>query len=312
MAHFHSLEECSLQNAWLSVGVFDGVHRGHQILLRQLVSGAHAENNPAVVLTFSPHPAVVLGGKTDFKCLTTPEERSALLDSLGVDGVILQTFDQTLANQTAEQFMARAVKQLGVRRMLVGYDTALGRGRQGNAARLGEIGKELGFTVETVSPLAAEDGIISSTRIRARLAAGDVAAAARDLGRKYTVAGPVIHGDGRGHTIRVPTANIQVPEGKIIPANGIYVCWTHVGEEKVPTVTNIGTRPTFTPDEFIPHVEAHLLDFERDLYGREIELEFIEYLRPEQKFSSVQALIDAIRDDILQARKILKQSPELR
>jgi riboflavin kinase/FMN adenylyltransferase len=315
--HTYSIDELALQNTWLTIGIFDGVHCGHREILQPLVSGAHAAGDPAVVLTFTPHPAVVLGGKTDFKCLTTPDERLALFESLGVDVVITQTFSRKFADQTAEDFIRHVARSLGLRRLFIGYDTALGRGREGNAARLTEIGKELGYTVKKIPPLSDERGIISSTRIRQSIAAGNVSAAASDLGRYYDLNGPVIHGDGRGHRINVPTANVQVPDGKIIPANGIYACWAWIehssrgsgeflGElEKHPAATNIGVRPTFTPDLPAPAIEAHLLDFNRDLYGQPVRLEFVEYLRPEQKFSSVEALVEHIQADIDLTREIL-------
>jgi riboflavin kinase/FMN adenylyltransferase len=306
VSHYSSIDGLAIKNAWLTIGIFDGFHRGHQELLRQLVSGAHAAGSPAVVLTFYPHPAVVLGGKTDFKWLTTPVERLTLLDSSGVDVVITQPFDRALADQTAEEFMSRLARALGLRTLVVGYDTALGRGRQGTAPRLAEIGGELNYTVRSVPPVQAEGGILSSTRIRASLAAGKVAEAARDLGRSYAVSGPVVHGDGRGHTIHVPTANLQVPEDKALPANGIYACWAYLEGKRFPAVTNVGIRPTFTPDERRQHVEAHLLDFDQDLYGLEMRLEFVDHLRPEEKFPSVEALVEQIRADIEMGREILK------
>src|SRR5271157_687332 len=305
MPHYRSLDRLSLQGACLTVVVFDGVHRGHQELLHQLVKGAHASGCPAVVMTFDPHPAVVLGGKAGFEGLTTPEERFELLDSLGVDVVITQTFDRALADQTAEAFMQRAVRALGLRRLLVGYDTALGRGRQGDAKRLTEIGKELGFTVQVVPALDEHGEIISSTAIRRLIAAGEVAAAAAQLGREYSLKGPVIHGDGRGRHINLPTANIQPPHGKAIPANGVYATWAWTEAEVYPAVTNICVRPTFTPDEFIPHVEAHLLGFDRELYGQEVKLEFVDRLRSEQKFPSIEALLAQINTDIDRAKAIL-------
>jgi riboflavin kinase/FMN adenylyltransferase len=305
MQTFSSIENINLQNSWLTIGIFDGVHRGHQEILRRLVSGAHEEGSPAVVLTFTPHPAVVLGGKTDFKCLTTPDERVELLESFGVDAVITQTFDRLLANQTAEEFMRRLARTLGLRCLFVGYDAALGRGREGDAARLTEIGKELGYTVQIVPPLKDEAGILSSTRIRAAVAAGNITAAASDLGRYFFVTGPVIHGDGRGRTINIPTANIQVPAGRLIPANGIYATWAWVDGEKYSAATSIGVRPTFTPNESVSHVEAHILDFKKDLYGQEVKLEFVEYLRSEEKFPSVEALLEQIQRDIEKTREIL-------
>lgn len=304
--HSRSLEALALRNAWLTVGVFDGVHLGHRVLLHRLVEGARADGASSVVLTFDPHPAVVLGGRTDFKCLTTPEERAALLAELGVDVVVTQTFDRAFADQTAEQFMRLAARALGLRRLIIGYDTALGRGRQGDAARLAELGQRLGYRVEAIEPLRKGEEIISSTTIRARLAAGAVAEAAALLGRWYALAGPVVHGDGRGKRIDIPTANIAPPPGKLIPANGIYAAWAWVGGERYAAATNIGVNPTFTPDKATPNVEAHLLDFRGELYGREIKLEFVARLRDEMKFPSVQALLEQIRADIAQTRKILQ------
>jgi len=313
--HTHSLDDLSLQNAWLTIGIFDGVHRGHREILQPLVSGAHAAGEQAVVLTFTPHPAIVLGKKTDFKCLTTPDELLVLLESLGVDVVINHAFSREFVNQTAEEFMRHVARSLGLRRLFIGYDTALGRGREGDAARLIEIGKELGYTVQAVPALSDERGVISSTRIRQSITDGHVSAAAGDLGRYYDLTGPVIHGDGRGHRINIPTANIQVPAVKIIPANGIYACWAQLkgsGEgKKYPAATNVGVRPTFTPDRPAPAVEAHLLDFSRDLYGQRVRLEFVEYLRTEQKFSSVEALVEQIHADIDLTREILLLSAEI-
>ncbi len=305
MLHYQSLDNLTLQNTWLTIGVFDGVHRGHQEILRQLVDGAHRAGSLALALTFSPHPAVVLGGISDFKSLVTPDERAALLESLGVDGIITQTFDRSLADQTAEEFMRRLVRTIGLRRLIVGYDTALGRGRLGNATRLAEIGKELGYSVQVVSPVMDSGQIISSTSIRKSIAAGDVAVAALHLGRYYSLIGPVIHGDGRGKKFNIPTANIGIPSGKIIPANGVYACYAWEEENKHLAVTNIGFRPTFTPVEFAPHIEAHLLDFNRELYGQAVTLEFVERLRPEQKFQSVEALVAQIHADIERARQVL-------
>lgn len=310
MAHFSSLNDFALpiglrQNAWLTIGVFDGVHRGHQEIIRQLTVGAHAQGNTAVVLTFWPHPAIILGGKGDFKYLTTAEERAALLELLGVDLVITHPFDRTLADQTAEEFMRHVARKLGLRRLIIGHDFALGRGREGNYARLSELGASLGYEVRSIAPLAAGNEVISSTRIRAQIAVGDVSRAAVDLGRYYTLRGSIIHGDGRGKKINIPTANLEIPAEKVIPANGVYACWAWVGEEKHPAVTNIGIRPTFTPDSKKPSAEAHLLDFSRELYGQEVRLEFVERLREEMKFPSVEALVEQIHADIARGREIL-------
>jgi riboflavin kinase/FMN adenylyltransferase len=303
--HYHSLDNLNIQNAWLTIGIFDGVHRGHQEILHQLVSGAHSISAPAVVLTFSPHPAVVLGGKTDFKYLTTPEERLELLGSFGADIVITQTFDRLLADQSAIAFMLRLSQTLDLRHLVIGYDTALGRGREADAARLKEIGSVLGYSVQEVPALTDSSGVISSTRIRRAVLAGDVSAAKSDLGRPFSITGTVIHGDGRGHTINIPTANIQIPRDKILPAFGIYACRAWLNGQPHLAATSLGVRPTFYGDPPAPTIEAHLLDFHQNLYGQIVKLEFMEYLRSEEKFNSVDALVKQIQKDISQTRKIL-------
>ena len=303
MFHYHSLDDLSLKDAWLAIGIFDGVHRGHQEILRPLVTGAHASGQTPVVLTFDPHPAVVLGGKTDFKFLTTPDERAELLGAFGVEVVITQPFNRAFADQTAGEFMGRLSKTLGLRHLMIGYDTALGRGREGDAARLTEIGKQLGYSVQSVPPLKDNAGIISSTRIRAAIAAGNVSAAALDLGRCYSISGPVIHGDGRGRTINIPTANIQIPASKVLPSFGIYACRAWVNGTSYAAATSLGVRPTFYQGLApAPTIEAHLLDFKSDLYGQIVKLEFVDYLRPEEKYDSVQALRDQIELDIQHTR----------
>ena len=304
MQHYRSLEEVNLQDSWLTIGVFDGVHRGHQEIIKKLTTGAHADDAPAVVLTFDPHPASVLSGH-EIKCVTLPDERADLLGKLGVDVVITERFTRELSTVTAYDFMSRLMPQLGLRHLLIGYDFALGKGREGNATRLTELGLELGYTVEVVSALSDESGVISSTEIRKLIEVGNVAEAARLLGHPYSLHGPVIHGDGRGRTINVPTANISYSHDKMIPAKGIYACWAYLNDKKYLAAINIGTNPTFTPDKQSPNVEAHLLDFHRELYGEDVRLEFVARLRDELKFNSVDKLLEQIWKDVAKVRELL-------
>ena len=304
MQHYRSLEDVYLQDSWLTIGVFDGVHRGHQEIIRKLTTGAQARGKPAVVLTFDPHPATVLSGH-QIKCLSLPDERSDLLGRLGVDVIITEPFTRELSTVTAYDFMSRLKHRLGLRQLLIGYDFALGKGREGNATRLTEIGAELGYTVEVVSALSDESGVISSTEIRKLIEIGNVAEAARLLGHPYSLHGPVIHGDGRGRTIDVPTANISYAHDKMIPAKGIYACWAHLNHKRYRAAVNVGTNPTFTPDKQSPNVEAHLLDFRQEIYGEDVKLEFISRLRDELKFDSVDELLKQIWIDIEDTKSIL-------
>jgi riboflavin kinase/FMN adenylyltransferase len=306
MIHYRSIEEVSLEGSWLTVGVFDGVHRGHQEILTNLTAGAHQHNAPAVVLTFWPHPAVVLGKRYDLKTLTTPEERADLIGALGEDAVITHPFTPDFAKLSALDFMRLVSRRLGLRSLWIGHDFALGHNREGDLEHLTEIGQKLGYSVQAIGPVRNGEDVLSSSLIRQRIREGNVSRAAENLGRYYTLSGPVIHGDGRGRKINIPTANIDYPNDKVIPANGIYACWAYVGEEKLPAAINIGINPTFTPDKQTPNVEAHILDFDRDLYGQELKLEFVERLRDELKFDSVEALLEKIHEDIAEVRNILK------
>jgi len=306
MKHYHSLEEVSVQNTWLTIGVFDGVHRGHREIIHKLTSGAHANGAPAVLLTFEPHPASVLSGQ-EIKCLTTSDERAELLGKLGVDIVITQPFTRELAASTALEYMSRIKQTLDLKHLLIGYDFALGKGREGSANRLTEIGRELGYNVEVIGAVSDESGVISSTEIRKLVSTGNVGEASQLLGYHYPLSGEVIHGVGRGRTINFPTANVDYPQNKAIPSNGIYACWAHLGNrsERFMAATNIGFNPTFTPDRQTPSLEAYLLDFDRDIYGQHITLEFVSRIRNELKFNSVEALIWKIQEDVDKTRELL-------
>ena len=304
MLHYRSLEEVTLPGSWLSVGVFDGVHRGHQQIIQKLVAGAHAGGLPAVVLTFDPHPAKVFG-RGDIKLLTLPGERARLLGEHGVDVVITQSFNMDLANITAFDFMKRLKTRLGLEQLVLGYDSTLGKDREGNAARLTEIGLELGYGVETVSALGDESGVVSSTEIRKLVTVGKVREAASLMGHPYCLQGLVTHGDQRGKTIGFPTANLDYAREKVMPAGGIYACWAYLGAEKYMAAVNLGTNPTFTPDKRTMNVEAYLLDFDRDIYGEVMLLEFVARLRDEMKYESVEALVRQIEADVKQTREIL-------
>ena len=305
MPHYHSLEEINLQGSWLTIGVFDGIHLGHQKLIKMLTIGAHAIGMPAAVLTFHPHPAKILG-RGEIGLLTLPDERAELLAGMGVDVVITERFTQELSTASAFDFMSRLTRSLGLKHLLIGYDFALGKGREGNAARLTEIGRELGYTVEVVSSLSDESGVISSTQIRKLVSAGSVAEAAHLLGHPYSLRGEVIRGDGRGRKIGVPTANINYPHEKIVPALGIYAGWAYVANTRHKAAISIGLNPTFTPEKQVPSVEAYILDFDEDIYGKQLKIEFIARLRDELKFDSVDALVEQIWKDVEETRKILK------
>ena len=214
-------------------------------------------------------------------------------------------FNMDVANITAFDFMKRLRNQLGLTQLILGYDSTLGKNREGNAARLAEIGLELGYTVETVSALDDESGVISSTEIRKLVSVGNVSEAARLMDHPYRLQGLVSYGDQRGRTIGFPTANLNYAHEKVIPAGGIYACWASMRGRRHMAAVNIGTNPTFTPDKQTMSVEAYLLDFDQNIYDEMLTLEFVQRLRDELKYDSVDALIEQIHRDVEQTRELL-------
>ena len=309
MQHLLSLAEFALDRAWVTIGSFDGVHRGHQAIINHLVHGAHAAGLPAVVVTFFPHPVVVLRELQGPIYLTSDDERARLLADLGVDHVITLAFDQELASHTAQQFMQNLVDHLHLSRLIVGYDFALGHIRQGDIPTLRHLGETLGYEVDVVSPTTINGQAVSSTRIRQLITQGQVSEATLLLGRWYRLSGRVVHGDGRGRGIGIPTANLAIWPGRVIPARGVYATLASIHNHSILAVTNIGLRPTFETNAALTRVESFLLDYDEDLYGMELQLDFIKFLRPEQRFPSASALMDQIHQDILNAREVLPYVP---
>ena len=305
MTSHSSLNDLKLKDTWLAIGIFDGVHLGHQAMLHTLSEGARAEKAPSAVLTFEPHPAVTLGMQEDFKWLSPIDERTDLILEQGIKHVILQQFDKVFSQTPARNFMESISRQLGIRHLLVGHDFALGHNREGDVPFLTELGKTLGYTVHPIDAVTDEDGVISSSLIRKLLLDGQVARANTKLGRYYALYGEVVHGDGRGRTINIPTANLELPFKKLVPKNGVYACWASIGDLRKVAVTNVGTRPTFTKDEQSVHVETHILDHSGEIYGQVMKLEFVDRLRDEQRFSGVEELLAQIHKDIEKARVVL-------
>ncbi len=305
MQHYWSLESIQLKDAWITIGSFDGVHLGHQAIIQKVVTGAHALGAPAVVLTFDPHPAVVLGKRPEPYYLTTPEERADLLGGLGIDVVITHAFNQDVAAITARSFISRLKSHLGLRHLCVGHDFALGRNREGDVTFLSKLGEEFGYQVDVVPPFKIDGKVVSSSRIRACLVEGDVEQALHLLGRPYQINGEVISGDGRGKTIGIPTANLSIWSKRALPDAGVYVCNAHVNGIVWGAVTNIGVRPTFEDQSVSQRVETHILDFDEDIYGQGVLLDFLSYIRAERRFDGVEALVEQIQRDISQARKKL-------
>lgn len=308
MIHVHSLEELRLdRDAVLTIGAFDGVHLGHQRLIGAMAAVAHARGRLAAVITFYPHPSVVLRGRRPAFYINTPEEKAALLGRLGVDVVVTHPFSRQVSQIRAADFVDRLVRHARMVELWAGPDFALGHKREGNIAFLQARGAVQGFTVRVIEPTVVEGQVGSSTRVRAALEAGDVTLAARLLGRPFRLPGEVVRGVGRGRTLGFPTANLKIWEERACPGFGVYACWAYVGDDAVryPAATSIGVRPTFDGEGATPTVEAYLLDFSDDLYGERLALDFIARLRPEQKFPGAEALIEQMRRDVEATREIL-------
>ena len=291
----------------VAVGNFDGVHRGHQALVAAAVEEARGLGGTAAVLTFDPHPSRVLFPERAASALMTLAQKAEVLAAHGIEHVAVLEFTRELAGRTAEEFAREVLLgTLAARSVVVGPDFRFGRGRGGDAPALAALGAQLGFGVRIVDPVLDGGERVSSTRIREALEVGGVARAAELLGRRYFVDGRVVEGDQRGRTLGFPTANLDV-ENETIPAAGVYACWCRVldaAAEPHPAAVNIGRRPTF--DGVRTTVEAHLLGFEGDLYGRRLRLEFVDRLRAEQRFDGPEALRQQIHADVAAARAVLR------
>jgi riboflavin kinase/FMN adenylyltransferase len=303
-----SLQSAQAQSAWFTIGVFDGVHFGHQQILKDLVADAHAHNAPAVVLSFHPHPVETLRGPVTSFYLSDQAEKAALMADLGVDLLITHPFDKETAATSARHFVLALKTQLGLAKLWIGHDFALGHNREGNFPMLQKLGAELGFEVHPVEAVLADGQPISSSRIRALLGEGDVQSTAKLLGRNYALSGAVVSGAKRGRSIGIPTANLALDPKRAVPATGVYVTSASIGERTWGAVTNIGLRPTFADGTVAPIVETHLLDYEGgEFYDEPLRVEFITRLRAEQKFSGVDELVAQIKQDIEVARSILAE-----
>ncbi len=286
----------------LTIGVFDGVHRGHQHLVDVLLQRARREQLAAVALTFNPHPRAVLRPGTAITYLTSLEERVELLQALGLDAVGVLAFTSELAQLSPKEFLSLLVEELEMRLLVAGPDFALGRNRAGTIGVMRQIGESLGFSVEVASLLAEDDEKVGSSSIRQALAQGDLGRVGRLLGRPFSLRGPVVAGDRRGRSLGFPTANVAIGLDRALPAYGVYVTRAYLRESAYESCTSIGIRPTFAVEPR-PTVETFIIDFDQDVYGQEMRIDVLHRLRGEERFESVQDLITQMHKDIADTRE---------
>ncbi|MBE2220061.1 MAG: bifunctional riboflavin kinase/FAD synthetase [Anaerolineae bacterium] len=291
------------QPTYLAIGSFDGVHLGHQAVLRKMVAAARKDGVRTAVLTFFPHPKRVLQNMTGAYYITTIGDRVQFLGEQGIDLVITQPFNEEIRHTRAADFVEQLIHYADMRQIW-GGDFAFGYKREGDIPFLRKLGAERGFSVELVEAMVEVNGDwVSSSRIRRCLQEGNVAEVNLCLGRPFHVSGEVVKGDQRGRTIGFPTANLAAWDELLLPANGVYATYAWVGETRYIAATNVGNRPTVNGRSVT--VEAHLLDFEGDLYGQNLRVEFIHHIRPEKKFSGLEALTTQIQADVEEIRAML-------
>jgi riboflavin kinase / FMN adenylyltransferase len=294
----------------LTVGSFDGVHAGHKVLINTVLDKSAALNARSVIVTFDPHPREIINpGASGIKLLSTLEERSELLADLGIDEMIVIPFDRDFSLLTSEEFVRDIIwKKIGLTEFVIGYDHQFGRNREGTIETVQRLGRELGFDTHIVSKQEVGDKTVSSTVIRKAIQAeGDMKIAATLLERMYILNGTVVHGEKRGNKIGYPTANIH-PENpkKIIPKRGVYAVWIRVGGEYYGGMMNIGIRPTFEGSS--ETLEVHIFDFDENIYGVEVQVQFIDRIRDERSFSGIEELKKQLDSDQKAVQKVLKKS----
>lgn len=294
-----------LRGAVATIGNFDGVHLGHQYLFRRLIAEAHVEQRPAVVISFEPHPKMVLHPeRRPFYLITSPDEKIRHISNLGIDALILIPFSLDYARTTAEEFIRGVLwERLRIRKIIIGHDYTFGRGKEGNAAFLTASGSRLGFEVEVLNAFKIGDTTISSTRIRKAILAGEVRYAASLLGRPYNLSGEVISGHHRGVNLGFPTANIR-PDKELVPPIGVYAVLVILEGNRLHGVLSIGYNPTFADQKL--SIEVHIFDFNENIYGKILDVLFVERLRDEIRFADPGELIAQIGRDIARVREILQ------
>jgi riboflavin kinase/FMN adenylyltransferase len=293
------------QKACVTIGNFDGVHLGHQLLFSEVVGRAHSLNGTSIVVTFDPHPLKVLRPES-IRLISTTQQKIELIERAGIDVLIIIPFDREFALTSADRFVNEIlIKTIGVKDLIVGYDYAFGRGRQGNIEFLKAMGKQEGFPVTVVEPYYEKGMLVSSTKIREFVAMGRMRDVRTLLGRYYQIRGEVQLGRQRGgRVVGFPTANLQISEEDLCPKRGVYVTQVIYDGKCYGSVSNIGYNPTFGENRLV--AETHIFDFDDDIYGKPIRINLLRHLRGERKFSGPEELANQIRQDIKVARKVLE------
>lgn len=297
-------------NTVLTVGTFDGVHAGHKVLINRVLELAKQEDARSVIVTFDPHPRDIINpGQAGIKLLSSLDERSEMLSDLGVDEMVVIPFDRDFSLLTSEEFVRNIIwEKIGVSSFVIGYDHQFGRNREGTIETVQKIGHEMGFKTHVVSKQEVGDKTVSSTAIRKAIHEdGDMRLAASLLDKHYILNGTVIHGDKRGKQIGFPTANIKPQnEKKVIPKKGVYAVWVRYEDSFYKGMMNIGDRPTFEGESTT--LEVHILDFDTDIYGKDVQLQFVKRIRDEQQFSGIEELKNQLKNDEKNVRKVLENS----
>lgn len=305
--HHHINEFDPLGPVVLTQGTFDGVHYGHQQILKRVVSQAKAMDGESVLLTFFPHPRLVLyPDDNDLKLLNSLEERIELVEKLGVDHMVILPFTKEFAKLSPEEFVREIlVNKLRVKKLIIGYDHRFGKNRRGSFKDMLRFSKLFGFSLEEITAQEIADCTVSSTKIRKALLDGDVNEANALIGRPYTLKGEVMHGSKKGKELGYPTANIHVEaQYKLIPSNGVYAVKIYHDDREYTGMLNIGDNPTFADKNW--SIEVHIFEFDKNIYNQTVEIAFIQRMRDEMKFSSVDELIQQMKEDEVNAKEILK------
>jgi len=308
MKTYKSVEEINelFPGSCVTIGNFDGVHKGHLQLFTTVVKKAEARKGTSIAVTFDPHPLRILL-KEGIKLISTVEQKEELIERAGIDVLLVLPFSKEFASTTAEQFVSEIlVKGLGVKELVVGYDYAFGKGRSGNIDFLRKQGKQYGFPVDVVDAYFIDSELVSSTRIRELIREGKMAAAANLLGRPYQIRGTVQVGKQRGgKVIGFPTANLKFNEEDLVPRHGVYVTEVMFEDQRYGGILNIGYNPTFGEEELV--AETHIFHFNKNIYGKPIRVNLLRFLRDEKKFSGVQSLTEQIRKDVEVAKRVLEE-----